>query len=64
MELVNRFAETLRKQNDMYDVKIVKPPVDVSSKASLQGNANQPVDAKQAEFALRVVLGVSRHGKG
>ena len=63
LELVNRFAETLRKQNDMYDVKIVKPPVDVSSKASLQGNANQPVDARQAEFALRVVLGVSRHGK-
>ncbi len=60
---VSRFADALREQRNMYTVEIVKAPVDVSSKASVQGNANQPLDAREAEFALRVVLGVGRNGK-
>lgn len=57
ISLINEFAETLRRQPDVFDVSILSLPLDVSSGSSMQGNTK----ATQAEalFSLRVVLGLN-----
>ncbi len=55
--LVNSFAETLREQEGMYDVTITSFPIDVSSTASLQGDAEQV--NREALFSLQAVMGIN-----
>lgn len=54
---VNAFTETLRKENSVYKVSVLDLPLDISSNASLQGNAKAVV--KKAKFTIRVVMVVN-----
>lgn len=56
IDRINQFADTLRARDNVHDVSIVSLPLDVSSQASLQGNANSA--SRAANFAVRIVLGV------
>lgn len=56
ISLVNKFAETLRGFDTSYDVTIESFPLDISSNATLQGDAESV--GKAALFSLRVVIGV------
>jgi hypothetical protein len=56
ISLINEFAETLRKQPNVFDVSILSLPLDVSSDSSMQGNTNST--RAEALFSLRVVLGI------
>ncbi|MFQ5500607.1 MAG: hypothetical protein ACE5FH_13160 [Candidatus Zixiibacteriota bacterium] len=53
---INTFAETLRGFTSVHDVEVLELPLDISSNASLRGDAQ----SKQAEakFSVRVVLGI------
>ncbi len=55
--MVNEFAETLRGFDFVHSVSIESFPLDISSDATLQGNA-ESVD-KEALFSLRAVIGVN-----
>lgn len=55
--MVNEFAESLRNHDETYSVSIESFPLDISSDATLQGNA-QTTD-KTALFSLRAVIGVN-----
>jgi hypothetical protein len=55
--MVNAFAETLRNYDEAYSVSIESFPLDISSKATLQGNAQSA--GKAALFSLRAVIGVN-----
>lgn len=55
--LVNSFAETLREQEDVFDVTITSFPLDVSSSATLQGTAE--VTGREALFSLETVVGIN-----
>ena len=55
--MVNDFAETLRGNEASYSVSIESFPLDISSKATLQGNVQ--TTAKTALFSLRAVIGVN-----
>ena len=53
---VNEFAETIRAQKAVYDVSIISLPLDISSEVNMSGNAK--VEEKEANFSLKIVLGV------
>jgi hypothetical protein len=55
--VVNEFAETLRSFDSTYAVSIESFPLDISSTATLQGNAKS--SGKRALFSLRAVIGVN-----
>ncbi len=57
ISLVNEFAETLRGYDSVYDISIDSFPLDVSSDATLQGDAGSL--GKAAMFTLRAVVGVN-----
>ena len=59
--MVNKFAETLRGFDSAYDIRIESFPLDISSTATLQGDAKST--GKAALFSLRAVIGV-KHEKG
>ena len=54
---VNKFAETLRSFDTTYDVRVESFPLDISSTATLQGDAESV--GKAALFSLRAVIGVN-----
>jgi hypothetical protein len=56
ISLINEYAETLRTQNNVYDVSILSLPLDVSSEASMAGNTN--ITQREARFSIRIVLGI------
>jgi hypothetical protein len=56
--VVNKFAETLRSHDSTYEVSIESFPLDISSTATLQGDAESV--GKEALFSLRTVIGVTR----
>jgi len=53
---INEFTEILRTQNAVYDIRIIKLPIDVSSTVNLQGNTQSV--ATEATFSIRLVMGV------
>lgn len=53
---INAFADELRSRDDIHDVSILNLPLDVSSDTSLSGNTGS--DSRQADFSIRVVLGI------
>lgn len=53
---VNKFAETLRGFDNSHDVSIESFPLDISSNATLEGDAESV--GKSALFSLRVVIGI------
>lgn len=55
--MVKDFAETLRENDSTYSVSIESFPLDISSNATLQGNAQ--ATAKKALFSLRAVIGIN-----
>lgn len=55
--MVKDFAETLRENDATYSVSIESFPLDISSNATLQGNAQ--ATAKKALFSLRAVIGIN-----
>lgn len=55
--MVNEFAKTLRGFDETYLVSIESFPLDISSKSTLQGNAQAA--GKAALFSLRAVIGVN-----
>jgi hypothetical protein len=55
--MVNKFAETLRGFDSAYDIRIESFPLDISSTATLQGDAESV--GKAALFSLRAVVGVN-----
>lgn len=57
IDLVNRFAEMIRSRPGVYDVEILALPLDVSSRASLQGTGESVQD--EAGYSLRIVLGIA-----
>ena len=57
ISLVNKFAETLRGYNAVHDIRIDSFPLDISSEATLQGDAGSV--GKAAVFTLRAVIGVN-----
>ena len=57
ISMVNDFAETLRSHDETYSVSIESFPLDISSDATLQGNAQ--VTDKTALFSLRAVIEVN-----
>ena len=55
LDVINEFADSLRKEDSVFDVSILTLPLDISSTANLQGAADSgPGDAR---FSLRVILG-------
>ena len=54
---VNKFAETLRSSESAYEVNILSFPLDISSTARLQGNAEGV--GKEALFVIKAVVGVN-----
>lgn len=56
ISLINEYAELLRKQESVHDVSIITLPLDVSSSASMHGNTGSR--SKEANFSLRVVIGI------
>lgn len=55
--MVNKFAETLRSSDLAHDIRIESFPLDISSTATLQGDAESA--GKTALFSLRAVIGVN-----
>ena len=55
--MVNKFAETLRENSEIYNVIVESMPLDISSTATLQGNTEMA--DKVAIFSLKLVLGVN-----
>jgi hypothetical protein len=55
--MVNKFAETLRNYDSTYSISIESFPLDISSDATLEGNAKS--SGKAALFELRAVIGVN-----
>ena len=58
LEMINRFAETLKNTDSVYNVSIVSLPLDTSSQANLQGTSNSGPGS--AKFSIRIVMGL-RH---
>lgn len=56
ISLINEFAETLRGQQDVYDVSITTLPLDISSDTSMQGSTGTV--QRDARFSVRVALGI------
>ncbi len=57
IDLVNRLAQDIRAQPDIYNVEILILPLNVSPEAKLQGSG-ESVDG-EAGFSLRIVQGIS-----
>ncbi|MGI0016820.1 MAG: hypothetical protein ACREBU_25650, partial [Nitrososphaera sp.] len=58
LAMVNRFAESLRSQNAVQNIKVLMLPLDVSPHASLQGSTSDETPSSEAPFSLKVVLGI------
>jgi len=55
--MVNKFAETLRGFDSVYEISIESFPLDISSTSTLQGDTKSA--GKAALFSLRAVIGVN-----
>ncbi|HIF51719.1 MAG TPA: hypothetical protein EYQ42_09390 [Thiotrichaceae bacterium] len=55
--IVNKFAEALRSFDSSYSISIESFPLDISSTATLEGNAK--TSGREALFSLRAVIGVN-----
>lgn len=58
LELIKRFAESLRTQESVHDVSIVTLPLNINPDASLQGTSE--AGPATASFSVRIILGM-RH---
>lgn len=54
---INKFTETLRKQDSVDNVSVIDLPLDISSSASVQGDTKATV--KEAKFIIRLVMVVN-----
>ena len=59
LDMINKFAETLKSAESVYNVSVVSLPLDISSQSNLQGASNTGPGA--ARFSIRIVMGLS-HG--
>ncbi len=57
LDLVRRFADSLRALPDVVDVKIEQLPLDIRSDSSLSGSAEETQEVQEAVFAVKVVIG-------
>lgn len=57
LDMINRFAETLKNMPSVYNVSIVSLPLDISSHANLQGASN--AGPGTAKFSVRIVMGLT-----
>lgn len=57
--IIDRFAGSLRSQAAVEDVKTVTLPLNVGPETSLQGSTSEEPATKEANFAVRVVLGTT-----
>ncbi len=57
IELVNRLAEEIRAQPEVYDVKILSLPLDVSPEARLHGTGE--AISGEARFSMKIVQGIA-----
>ena len=55
---IDRFAGSVRSQAAVEDVKTVTLPLNVGPETSLQGSTSEEPATKEANFAVRVVLGI------
>jgi len=55
---IQRFAESFRRMESVYDVQVLSLPLDISSSASLQGSTQ--ARQKEAGFSVRLVMGIGR----
>lgn len=62
LALIDGFAEALRKSERAYKVEVVRRPLNVDSSGSLQGAAEDQLDATNSGFAVRLVLGIEGNG--
>ncbi len=62
LALIDSFAEALRKSELAYKVEVVRRPLNVDSSGSLQGAAEDQLDATNSGFAVRLVLGIEGNG--
>jgi len=53
---INEFTETLRDEEIVHSINIINLPIDISSTVNLQGDTR--VNMKQADFTMRIVLGI------
>ena len=60
LDEVNHFAEALRALPDVKRVKVLKQPLEIDPSASVQGGSEQTKAEKEAEFEIKIVLGVKR----
>lgn len=60
ISMINEFAETLRNQENVFDVSILSMPLDIGSDASMQGNTKST--QTEASFSVRIVVGVKNEG--
>jgi hypothetical protein len=62
---VQKFSQALQTAGHAYKVEVVQQPLDVSSGASLQGAADAREQKQEANFSVRLVLGVEgEHEEG
>ena len=58
IDRINRFVEKIRSGENVFDVRIMTLPLDISSDASLQGNTT--TSSREAKFSIKVTLGIIR----
>jgi len=56
LNMIDQFAESLRRQDSVHDVSVVSLPLDISSEATLQGSTKE--NSSKSNFSIRVVLGI------
>ena len=57
LDMINKFAETLRNMDSVFNVSVVSLPLDTSSQGNLQGASN--AGPGTAKFSVRIVIGLS-----
>ncbi|MGR8920443.1 MAG: hypothetical protein ACU85V_12560 [Gammaproteobacteria bacterium] len=62
MDVIDRLAATLRAHESVEQVEVVQYPLDVRSDSSVSGTTTASNDRAEANFRLRLVMGV--HGGG
>ncbi len=62
LALIDGFAEALRKSGRAYKVDVIRRPLNIDSSGSLQGAAEDRLDATNSGFAVRLVLGMEGNG--
>ncbi len=58
LAMVDRFEKALSSQEDVFQVQVIRQPLDVSSAANLEGASDEPLAGRIAEFSVRVVMGI------